>query len=529
MNKVIKFVNHLKVILITYVLFFLPHIILSQTPNSTCGPEMVLNGDFETIDIEGCLNSPRPSEIWFDITSAQGWYGTSKINGIESGSPNFWHDDCIDGIIPVSCDFGKGYIGFIPGLEAMQGKLIEELEAGEEYCLSAVIEPDSFFSGIPNNLIFWFHNRNFSNRTGLFNLEDDNGITADIQNGPIGATPQIVNDPNNIFEYNTCNDFKASFCADGGEQYIVIDGAHPAVGPLSITFLNIDEISLKKSCPVDFDLALNTNDVIDCASNCTTINAITSNQTGGCEITNDFTYQWFLNGTVINGETSAQLLNVCINIDEIYSVEVTYSSGCKTITKTESLTLTDRIEALPVPDMVQFDTDNSGNEIFDLTTNDNTQTNGVTVTYHTNQNDANTGLNPIIPSNAYLVNNADTPLTIYLRVDTDIAGCFDTTSFNLEIIEVCLVNYPKYFTPNGDGFNDRWNILGKECTDIEIKKLLIYNRYGKLIIDLGPNSAGWDGNYNGKQLPVSDYWFSVEYTDKNKSNNKFVSHFTLKR
>ena len=91
-----------------------------------------------------------------------------------------------------------------------------------------------------------------------------------------------------------------------------------------------------------------------------------------------------------------------------------------------------------------------------------------------------------------------------------------------------IIGYPKFFTPNGDGYNDTWNIVG--VTDQDVGKLTIFNRYGKLIKQIRPSGAGWDGTYNGAQLPSSDYWFTLEYTDPTTGNPEMLrAHFSLKR
>lgn len=89
--------------------------------------------------------------------------------------------------------------------------------------------------------------------------------------------------------------------------------------------------------------------------------------------------------------------------------------------------------------------------------------------------------------------------------------------------EVVLIDYPKFFTPNNDGINDYWQIRGiKNFNNVQI---FIYDRYGKLLKQLTPNSNGWDGTFNGAILPSSDYWFTA-----NLNNLKQIKgHFTLKR
>lgn len=91
---------------------------------------------------------------------------------------------------------------------------------------------------------------------------------------------------------------------------------------------------------------------------------------------------------------------------------------------------------------------------------------------------------------------------------------------------VYTVTYPNYFTPNGDGYNDTWNI--DNLLPTYEAKIYIFDRYGKLIKEISPNGDGWDGTFNGTTLPATDYWFKIEFT-VNNARNEFRSHFTLKR
>ena len=92
---------------------------------------------------------------------------------------------------------------------------------------------------------------------------------------------------------------------------------------------------------------------------------------------------------------------------------------------------------------------------------------------------------------------------------------------------IYIVNYPNYFTPNGDGIHDTWNItdLAQQTNSM----ISIFDRYGKFLKQIYPSGIGWDGKYNGKELPSTDYWFSVEFTKQNNEKAIFKSHFTLKR
>jgi gliding motility-associated-like protein len=103
----------------------------------------------------------------------------------------------------------------------------------------------------------------------------------------------------------------------------------------------------------------------------------------------------------------------------------------------------------------------------------------------------------------------------------DTQGCTYLTQ------DVLVIDYPKYFTPNGDGHNDTWNIIGMDQSNA---KLYIFDRYGKLVKQIVPSSFsdGWDGTYNNIPLPSTDYWFTLDYTE-NGVAKQFKAHFSLKQ
>ncbi|WP_157957271.1 T9SS type B sorting domain-containing protein, partial [Winogradskyella tangerina] len=85
---------------------------------------------------------------------------------------------------------------------------------------------------------------------------------------------------------------------------------------------------------------------------------------------------------------------------------------------------------------------------------------------------------------------------------------------------------PRYFTPNGDGNHDTWNIAGIGNS----AKIYIFDRYGKLLKQLSPGGPGWNGTYNGNRMPTGGYWFVVEYDEPTTGQRKELrAHFTLKR
>lgn len=103
--------------------------------------------------------------------------------------------------------------------------------------------------------------------------------------------------------------------------------------------------------------------------------------------------------------------------------------------------------------------------------------------------------------------------TVYVR---DKKGCGEVTQV------VYILNYPKFFTPNGDGYNDTWAVKLSE-TEPNLKTR-IFDRYGKFLKEL-TSTGTWDGTYAGHQLPSDDYWFVVFRED----NKIYKGHFAIKR
>ena len=89
-----------------------------------------------------------------------------------------------------------------------------------------------------------------------------------------------------------------------------------------------------------------------------------------------------------------------------------------------------------------------------------------------------------------------------------------------------VLRYPHYFTPNGDGIHDTWNIW--DLSYQPTARIFIFDRYGKFLKEMGPAGQGWDGTFNGEMLPSTDYWFQVYYK-LNQKEQLFKAHFSMKR
>lgn len=107
---------------------------------------------------------------------------------------------------------------------------------------------------------------------------------------------------------------------------------------------------------------------------------------------------------------------------------------------------------------------------------------------------------------------------IYDAFISDNNGCALAGPF-----EVVVMDYPKFFTPNGDGVNDIWFI--KNLNRFPDATVSIFDRYGKLLHWFPATGDGWDGRKSSEPLPSSDYWFLITFAD----GREVRGHFTLKR
>lgn len=257
-------------------------------------------------------------------------------------------------------------------------------------------------------------------------------------------------------------------------------GAH-----ITLTVNPLPDINLED----DYLLCVNTNGT-------ETVN-IPILDTGLSDI--DYTFEWSIDNTVLVGITESSHIPVQ---GGIYSVLVTNNTtGCQntdatTVNESESPMVTVELISSAFAESQVIEATAIGNGIYEFSLDDGPwQISGVFEN---------------VSSGEHVV------------TARDIKGCGTNSAI------IIVIGYPKFFTPNGDGYHDTWNILG--IANQPNAKIFIFDRYGKLIKQLSPSSTGWDGTFNGKPLLTSDYWFTVEFIEpKDGSLKLFKSHFTLKR
>ncbi len=115
---------------------------------------------------------------------------------------------------------------------------------------------------------------------------------------------------------------------------------------------------------------------------------------------------------------------------------------------------------------------------------------------------------------------------IYTIIVNDKNGCVPDAT-----LQVSVLQFPKFFTPNGDGKNDTYRVKGANKTFYPNSSINIFNRYGKLVAQIPIDSQGWNGTYNGKKLSSDDYWYNITLipADNNKQIINKTGNFSLLR
>ncbi len=101
-------------------------------------------------------------------------------------------------------------------------------------------------------------------------------------------------------------------------------------------------------------------------------------------------------------------------------------------------------------------------------------------------------------------------------------GCETSITVPMKFIDLVI---PKFFTPNGDGVKDTW-----ELGNVEAYPNLwgaIYDRYGRLLKYFVKQSS-WDGTYEDTDLPAGDYWYIIKLNGK-EDNREFIGNVTVYR
>ncbi|AOW21648.1 T9SS type B sorting domain-containing protein [Urechidicola croceus] len=222
---------------------------------------------------------------------------------------------------------------------------------------------------------------------------------------------------------------------------------------------------------------------------------------------NTYSYEWMdESGTVVGTDE-----NLIVTSGGVYSVTATFNGVNSGDTCVSLPKFVEVIESSPA--VVTFE---------NLTVTDNSENNTIAIDI------VNLGVGD------YEFSLGDTPYQdepffeniapgIHILTINDKNGCGETS------IEVSVLGFPKFFTPNNDGQNDTWQVKGVTSSFFSSSLIHIYDRFGKVIAIIDHNDEGWNGYYNGNQLPSTDYWFTADLVDLEGNIRSTKGHFSLIR
>ena len=113
-----------------------------------------------------------------------------------------------------------------------------------------------------------------------------------------------------------------------------------------------------------------------------------------------------------------------------------------------------------------------------------------------------------------------------MLIATSDLGCIDTTIQTLIVHPEVILYAPNTFTPDGDEYNQTWNIF-IEGVDIYDFNLFVYNRWGEVVWESHDPKVAWDGTYHGKLVEDGTYIWVVDVgnlvTDERHTFNGHVN------
>ena len=317
----------------TTLILLLSNIGFSQCSN-ICGTNLLTNPDFETPTVS-C--STADIQLYNSQTPVAGWYGTDDYPGAGSSPDYFSACAGFTNSANNSCISGAGRVGVFTktsgtnSREYVQSQLITPLVAGKTYCFSMIVKSKVGSAGnllsACDGMAAWFHNQ------GLINIQTMNAGNQLLGAGSlINANPQVENPSGNLIGAQ-CVMVTGTFCAQGGENWIVIgnfrnDASTTMTGSNTMNYMYIDDVNLFELCTPELEL-LASNDSINCGgSSVLTVNTTFPNGT---------TYNW----TNPSGNSLSGLGPITISpvVSTTYTVLATYTNGCGIQTDSASINI----------------------------------------------------------------------------------------------------------------------------------------------------------------------------------------------
>ncbi len=124
-----------------------------------------------------------------------------------------------------------------------------------------------------------------------------------------------------------------------------------------------------------------------------------------------------------------------------------------------------------------------------------------------------------VPDSTLAFSNTSSPVstpsqtTTYTVTVTTDEGCQFTRAVVVVVKNETFILIPNAFSPNGDGFNDRFNFIVRGI--FNLKNFQIFDRWGNTVFQTNVADQGWDGTYKGTPGDLGVYVYLIEGIDVN--------------
>ena len=108
----------------------------------------------------------------------------------------------------------------------------------------------------------------------------------------------------------------------------------------------------------------------------------------------------------------------------------------------------------------------------------------------------------------------------YIQIINSPYGCDTLINLNLELMDGC-IKIPSAITPNSDGYNDVWDIVGLD--NYPEMMLQVFDRYGQVVYEQRGQYTNWDGEFRGQRVPQGDYFYVIDLKNGEKPYKGAVS------
>lgn len=107
----------------------------------------------------------------------------------------------------------------------------------------------------------------------------------------------------------------------------------------------------------------------------------------------------------------------------------------------------------------------------------------------------------------------------------DVLSPYSCKTFDNVFVKILYpIKVPNTFTPNGDGYNERWEI--DKIKDYPGATIDVFNALGQIVYKSIGYDKPWDGMYNGKPLPADTYYYVI---NPKNGRPKMMGYVTILR